>query len=97
MMRAVSLRVEVSESPLLGVSCIPRFSRHFKCLSHKVILSGVQNFVIAIGKPIALSNSIGFGIIFFPWLLYPKRFLFFNRRISIHMWNAESICHLFTD
>ena len=54
MMRDVSLRVGVSESPLPGVSYIPRFSRHSKCLSKKAILSSVQNFVIAIGKPIAL-------------------------------------------
>jgi len=52
MMRDVSLRVGASESPLPGVSCIPRFSRHSKCLSKKAILSSVQNFVIAIGKPI---------------------------------------------
>jgi hypothetical protein len=53
MMRDVSLRVGVSESPLPGVSYIPRFSRHSKCLSKKAILSSVQNFVIAIGKPTA--------------------------------------------
>jgi len=53
MRRDVSLRVGVSESPLPGVPCLPRFSRHSKCLSKKAILSSVQNFVIAIGKPIA--------------------------------------------
>ena len=34
------------------VSCIPRFSRHPKCLSNKAVLSGVQNFASAIGKPV---------------------------------------------
>src|SRR5262245_56548858 len=52
MIRDVSLRVGVSESPLPGISCIPRFPRHSKCLSKKALLSSVQNFVIAIGKPI---------------------------------------------
>ena len=47
----VPLRVGVSESPLPGVTGTPRFSRHSKCLSKKAILSGVPNFVIAIGKP----------------------------------------------
>src|SRR5215510_1048580 len=54
MMQDVSLRMGVSESPLPGVSCIPRFSRHSKCLSKKAILSSVQNFVIAIGKPVRI-------------------------------------------
>src|SRR4030095_6851185 len=57
MMRDVSLRVGVSESPLPGVSCIPRFSRHSKCLSNKAILSSVQNFMIAIGKPARLLRA----------------------------------------
>src|SRR5215831_3908815 len=77
-MRDVSLRVEVSESPLLGVSCVPRFSRHFKCLSNKVILSGVQNFVIAIGKPTLRCRHFGKGeeigtFTEASWRLFPSR------------------------
>ena len=58
MMRDVSLRVGVSESPLPGVSCIPRCSRHSKCLSKKAILSSVQNCVIAIGKPALIFTAV---------------------------------------
>ena len=57
-MRDVSLRVGVSESPVPGVSFIPRFSRHTKYLSNKAILSGVQNFAIAIGKPGGMIPSV---------------------------------------
>src|SRR5215510_5129877 len=62
MMRDVSLPVGVSESPLPGVSCIPRFSRHSKRLSKKAILSRVQNFVIAIGKPAHAGARVSIGI-----------------------------------
>jgi hypothetical protein len=70
MMRDVSLRVGVSESPLPGVSCIPRFSRHSKCLSKKTILSSAQNFVIAIGKPTLFGvAAVAIGI---AWLLLQR-------------------------
>jgi hypothetical protein len=55
-MRDVSLRVGGSESLLLDVSFIPRFSRHSKCLSNNAILTGVQNIVITIGKPYTVNN-----------------------------------------
>jgi len=39
---------------------IPRFSRHSKCLSNRPRLSSVQNFGMAIGKPIGVRGQIIF-------------------------------------
>jgi hypothetical protein len=55
-MRDIHLRFGVSADILCDVSFNPRFSRHSKCLLNKAILSGVQNFVIAIGKPIQVKK-----------------------------------------
>jgi hypothetical protein len=54
-MRDFYLRWGISEGASRGVSFTPRFSRHSKCLSNKAVCSGVQNFVISIGKPNTVS------------------------------------------
>jgi hypothetical protein len=55
-MKDVPLRFSVSAGILCDVLFNPRFSRHSKCLSNKAVLSRVQNFVIAIGKPIVMGT-----------------------------------------